>query len=512
MRRILLRSVLTVLAIFAGFVLHPAWAQDKSGCEDLFRQKIENVNLLSSALVPAQGDMPAYCRVLGVVRPAINFEARLPASNWNGKFYMAGCGGFCGTLDSDRPGFVNAMNFGLRRNYAVSTMDSGHWGTAVTDGRWAFNNRIAEVDWGWRAVTETARVTKVLIKAFYNREQSKSYFAGCSTGGRMAAMEAQRFPNDFDGIISGSPALDYTGLVATSIAWNTQANTDQSGKTILDRAKVRMIGEAVQKACGNADGLIEDPASCSFTPKQLQCTAGDAPDCLTTEEVGVLDRWYMDARDSKGEVLYPGAIPKGSERFWPVWLTGDEKGTPALVPVFGRDFVRYMAFPDDPGENYSILQFDFDKDPARMRPISEIYNAMNPDLSKFRDRGGKLIMYHGFADAIVPPGISTTYWKSVAEKMGGAAAVSSFYRLFMVPGFDHCGLQAGAGIAQSGLDPLTALENWVEKGVAPDMLPTTRYAADGKVERVRPVCAYPAVARLKAGDANDPANYACVAR
>ncbi len=511
MSRIVLRSVLPALTIFAALP-HTAWAQEKSGCDDLFRQKIENVNLLSSALVPSQGDMPGYCRVLGVVRPAINFEARLPASNWNGKFYMAGCGGFCGTLDSDRPGFVNAINYGLRRNYAVSTTDSGHWGTAVTDGRWAFNNRIAENDWGWRAVTETARVSKLLIKAFYSREQGKSYFAGCSTGGRMAAMEAQRFPNDFDGIISGAPALDYTGLVATSIAWNTQANTDRGGKTILNRAKVRMIGDAVRKACGNADGLIEDPTSCSFTPKQLQCTAGDAPDCLTTEEVGVLDKWYIDARNSNGEVLYPGAIPKGSEPFWPLWLTGDEKGSSPLVPLFGRDFVRYMAFPDDPGENYSILQFDLDKDPARMRPISEIYNAMNPDLSKFRDRGGKLIMYHGLADAIVPPGISTTYWKSVTEKMDGAEAVSNFYRLFMVPGFDHCGLQSGVGISQSGLDPLSALENWVEKGVAPDMLPTTKYAADGTVERIRPLCPYPQMASLKGGDVNNLSNYVCKAK
>jgi feruloyl esterase len=509
MLHVIMRPALPVLIFLATCLPHSSWAQEKSACDDLFRQKIENVNLLSSALVPAQGDMPAYCRVLGVVRPAINFEVRFPASNWNGKFYMAGCGGFCGILDSDRPGFVNAMNFGLRRNYAVSTMDSGHWGTGATDGRWAFNNRVAEIDWGWRAVTETARVTKLLIKAFYGREQNKSYFAGCSTGGRMAAMEAQRFPNDFDGIISGAPALDYTGLVATSIAWITKSNTDQSGKAILNRAKVKLIRDAVQKTCGNVDGLVEDPSSCSFTPKQLQCKAGDAPGCLTADEVGVLEKWYSDARNSKGEVLYPGAIPKGSEPFWPLWLTGDEKGSSPLIPLFGRDFVRYMAFPDDPGENYGILQFDFDKDPERMRPMSEIYNAMNPDMSKFRDRGGKLIMYHGLSDPIVPPGISTTYWKSVTEKMGGAEAVSNFYRLFMIPGFDHCGLQQGPGISQSGLDPLTALENWVEKGIAPDMLPTTKYAADGKAERVRPLCPYPQVARLKGGDANDSANYSC---
>jgi pimeloyl-ACP methyl ester carboxylesterase len=189
-------------------------------CASLARLKIENVNLLSSAEVPATGDLPAYCRVLGYVRPAINFEIRLPLDNWNSKFYMVGCGGFCGTLDADRPGFTNAANYGLRRSYAVVTMDSGHWGSSVIDARWALSNLGAEMDWGQRAVTETARTTKSIIKSFYGAEQRKSYFAGCSTGGRMAAMEAERFPADFDGIISGAPALDYTGLVATFFAWS----------------------------------------------------------------------------------------------------------------------------------------------------------------------------------------------------------------------------------------------------------------------------------------------------
>jgi feruloyl esterase len=182
------------------------------------------------------------------------------------------------------------------------------------------------------------------------------------------------------------------------------------------------------------------------------------------------------------------------------------------MPLFARDFLRYMAFADDPGETYTVMQFDFDRDPERMRPMGEIYNAMDPDLSKFREHGGKLIMYHGLADAIIPPDISWTYWKSVSERMGGPAAVSNFYRLFLVPGMDHCGYQVGNGITQTGLDPLTALENWVEKGIAPDMLPTTRFAADGKVERMRPVCPYPAVPRFKGGNANDEANYFCTVR
>ncbi len=256
-------------------------ASAQQSCPGLSALSIPNTNLLSAVVVPAAGGLPEYCRVLGFVRPAINFEIRLPTKDWNGKFYMAGCGGFCGQVDSERPGFTNAINHGLRRNYAVSTMDSGHWGFAAIDGRWAWNNRLAEIDWGHRAVTETARVTKTVIKSFYGKDQSKSYFAGCSTGGRMANMEASRYPNDFDGIISGAPALDYPGLVATKFAWVVQANTGPDGKEILNRSKVKMLADAVYAACdakdGLKDGLIDDPRACDFKPSSLLCRAGDGP-------------------------------------------------------------------------------------------------------------------------------------------------------------------------------------------------------------------------------------------
>jgi tannase/feruloyl esterase len=258
MKRIVIHLVpLTILAATA--IPGTVHAQTPLACESLAGLKIDNVNLLSATRVGGTADLPSHCRILGFVRPAINFDIRLPTQNWNGKFFMAGCGGFCGTLDSDRVGFTNAMNYGLRRNYAVSTMDSGHWGLSVLDGRWAYNNRIAEIDWGSRAVTETAKVTKVIIRAFYDQPQRKSYFAGCSTGGRMAALEAQRYPDDFDGIISGAPALDYTGLVATHFAWLVQANTGPDGKEVLTKAKVPLIRDAVAKECGDSTGLINDP-------------------------------------------------------------------------------------------------------------------------------------------------------------------------------------------------------------------------------------------------------------
>jgi feruloyl esterase len=467
-----------------------------SDCAALAALRIEDTNLLSASLVPAAGDLPEHCRVLGVIRPAINFEVRLPTRDWNGKFYMAGCGGFCGRLDSDLPGFTNAMNHGLRRGYAAATMDSGHWGAHRADGRWAWNDRLAETDWAWRGVAETARVAKTLVAAHYGRPQQKSYFAGCSTGGRMGLMAAQRFPADFDGIIAGAPALDYTGLVATQGAWVTQANLRPDGSEILDRGKVALIATAVEKSCGSrdghADGLIGDPRACDWQPASLACKGEAAATCLTADEVGVLDKWYSGPRDSSGKELYPGGIPRGSEPHWPLWLTGRPGDrNPGLVPLFTQDFLRYMAFADDPGESYAVQDFDFDQDPPRLARMAALYNAENPDLGAFAARGGKLIVYHGWADPIVTPWRTLQYVEDVQRKMGGPSHTDSFLRLFMLPGFDHCGVQTGPGANDAGFDPLPALEAWVERGVAPDSIPSARISADGTAGWSRSVCRYP---------------------
>ena len=500
------------LALLGAGIATDAAAQ--ADCGALAGLRIENVNLLSAALVPAKDGLPEHCRVLGYVRPAVNFEVRLPAQGWNGKFYMAGCGGFCGTLDSDRPGFVNAMNHGLKRGYAAAATDSGHWGASVVDARWAWNNRLAEIDWGWRGVAETTRAAKEILKAYYGQPQQKAYFAGCSTGGRQANMAAWKFPNDFDGIVSGSPALDYPGLVATFFAWVVQANAGPDGKDVLNKAKVSLIQKKAVEACdakdGVTDGLIDDPRACDFRPAALQCAAGDQPDCLTRDEATVVEKWYAGARNGKGEQLYPGGVPVGSEAFWPLWLTGMEKGGGRLLPVFAADFLRYMAFAEDPGESYTPAQFDFDKDPQRLAPMQAIYNSDNPDLSKFRERGGKLLMYHGWADPLVTPQKTVDYYEAVETKMGGRAATQDFLRLFMIPGFDHCGLQAGPGIDQHGLDPLTALETWVEKGEAPQSLLATKRDKDGKTLWTRPLCPYPQRATYNgSGDRSDAASFAC---
>lgn len=503
----------------SGLAGEPARADTASECAALATLRIEDTNLLSATVVPAKDGLPEYCRVLGFVRPAINFEVRLPTARWNGKFYMAGCGGYCGRLDSDRPGPFNAMNHGLRRNYAVSTMDAGHWAPAVTDGRWAYHNRLAEVDYGYRAVTETARVSKALLQAFYQTQQKRSYFNGCSNGGRQALMEAWRYPDDFDGIISGAPALDISGLL-TFFAWVVQANTGPDGKDILLRTKVKLIEEAVVTACdakdGLKDGVIDDPRACDFRPASLRCQKADSAECLTAAEVAVLEKWYGGVRNGRGDALYPGGIPFGSEPFWWLWLTGREEaherfGRGRAVPDFALNYFRYMAFPEDPGESFHPTHFNFEKDPARLQAMGEIYNVTNPDLSKFKARGGKVLMWHGWQDAIVTPERTIQYYAEVEQRMGGRAATQEFLRLFMVPGMDHCGNMPGPGIAAAGFDPLTALEKWIEEGVPPTRLLSTKTDKDGKTVWTRPLCPYPQVAKYQgSGDANDAARFDCI--
>jgi pimeloyl-ACP methyl ester carboxylesterase len=507
----------------AGFTTSSTFAAQ--GCAGLADLKIDDTNLLSAAEVPASGDLPAYCRVLGYVRPAINFEIRLPLRDWNGKFYMAGCGGFCGSLGANAPGFSNAMNFGLRRNYAVSTSDSGHWGSSATDGRWALDNPVALMDFAQRSVPETARVTKIILKAFYGTEQKKSYFAGCSNGGRMAAMEALRYPKDFDGIISGAPALDGTGLIANLFGWATRANTGPDGKPVLSLAKVKLLEHAVYEACGEKNGIkdsvIADPRACHFKPAVLQCRAGNAADCLTQAEVGAAEKIYGGPVNSRGQQLYPGGVPLGSEPFWPLWVTG-RGDIPGRMALFAQDFYRYLLFRPMASPDFKVMDYDFDRDPSRLGYFASIGNAatFNPDtgeiefsnMSAFRQAGGKLIIYHGWADALVTPQLTVYFYDALAKKSGGIAATQEFARLFMVPGMDHCGAQTnGPGIADTGIDPLTALEQWVEEGKAPSELIATKTAPNSNQTLWRrPLCAYPKVARYNGGgDPTDAANFTC---
>lgn len=490
----------------------PMSAKAEDACRALADLRINDVQNLSAVPVAAQDDLPAFCSLRGTIRPAISFEIRLP-EDWNGGFYMAGCGGLCGQLLSDAPGFVNAMNHGLRRGYAAATMDGGHWGTSSVDGRWALHNRLAEVDWGHRAVRETATLAQTVITQYYDATPSPRIFAGCSTGGRQANMLALRDPDLFDGILNGAPALDYTGLVATWMASVVQANTDSDGARILGPQEAELIGAHVLAQCdaadGLEDGLISDPDACRIDWTALACSQGRNAPCLSPAQIDTVTAWAeTGAVNSAGDQLYPATVPLGSEPFWGLWLTGFAQGGGALVPVFNQQFLQFMAFREDPGETFGSMDFDFDTHPAELEFMGRIYNATDADLSGFAEAGGRMITWHGLADAIVPHGYTVDYFTRLRETHG--AALDDVNRLFLIPGMDHCGIQPGPGITSAGFDPLGAMEDWLATGTAPESLMTTRPATEDAAEWSRPVCAWPQRAvHDDSGDWREAASFTC---
>lgn len=457
------RILVTLALISAG---GPAWAQQSDeACTALRDSVFPGGHVTSARVVPVSETRPAFCEVRATALPAISIEVRLPMQDWNGKYYQAGCGGFCGVLGRADAGssWINAMRPGLERGYATATSDSGHHGLSVVDAGWAYNNPHAERDWGWRSIGETNRIANLLIEAFYDSASEQAIFQGCSTGGRMAQVAALRYPEMFDGIISGAPAMDYPGLVATKMSWLVQANTAPDGSQILGPDEAALVGDAVLAQCdgvdGAEDGVIADPRQCEVNYDGLG---------LSNQQLDALEKWREGPRNAAGEQLYPGGIPEGSEPFWWLWLTGNAEGGGKLVPAFATGFGRYMAFDEDPGAKWTPMDFDFESDPARMNLSAAVYNGDDPDISAFREAGGKMILFHGWADAIVTPYKTVDWYEKAAELAGGEETLKENVALFMVPGLDHCGILPGpGGINAAALDPLTPLEAWLNKGEVP---------------------------------------------
>lgn len=446
--------------------------------------------LLQAAPVAAQGTVPEYCRVQGYVRSNVRFELRLPAANWNGKLIMEGCGGFCGSLD-----YAQRCDERLGRGYACITTDMGHTST-VFDGKWAFNNREAEIDFGYRATHVTAVAGKAIVNAFYARVPQRAYFHGCSTGGRQGLVSAQRFPADFDGIIVGAPVMRMpaSGMV---LAWSIRAARDAEGRRIVTPREVELLHRAVLQRCdsrdGLADGVLADPRDCDFDPAVLACPVNAKArknagiDCLTSPQVEAFRRIYDGPRNSEGRRVFAGGLPRGSELNW-IGTVVSQDERPPLFDGFIGDLFRYLAFAEDPGPSFRLTDFDFDRDPPRLGAMAQIFTGANPDLTEFRERGGKLLLYHGWADSVVIPDPSIEYYELATRAMGGPAVTREFFRMFLVPGANHCGGGAGA----HEIDYLTALERWIERGEAPEQLMGRRPADATRPELRRPVSAYPA--------------------
>jgi feruloyl esterase len=519
----------SVALLFALALLLPGttWASPDVpqgvACEELDNLSIADITPLAATAIrfeegnrpsvrTANGavELPDYCRVRATVLPKINFELRLPLNDWNGKFYMAGCGGFCGKVLADRPGYSNAINVALVRNYAAVTSDSGHWAPHGADGVWAYNNRSAEIDYSYRVIPEVARAAKAIIAAFYGAAESHSYFSGCSNGGRMGALAIQRYPDLFDGVLVGAPALDWRTLAMYS-SWVMKANTDENGKLIFDYRKTALLAGAVMAHCDTSDGLkdgqITDPRQCDFDPAVLQCPDNNRGlKCLTKTEVQIVRKWYQGLPDTHGPD-WSYKVPLGSEPYWPRWLT-PPPGRPGAFYLFGDALHKYIVHEQDPGPAYSPVDMDLNRYPVELDYMRELYRADNPDLTAFRDAGGKAIFYQGWADPAAVPEMTIGYYEDVRKQMGGQSETDRFLRLFMVPGAGHC--WESPHRSPDIFNPIDVLDNWVENGVAPARIDAGQYDETGKLIRSRPLCSYPDSARYKgSGSIDDASNFSC---
>jgi feruloyl esterase len=466
---------------------------------------------ISGAFVPAERDLPARCRVTGSIAPEIGVEVWLPASGWNGKLLVTGCYGLCGVIRADQ------MEDAAARGYATATTDGGHSSQKYPDSRWAFDNTVLEDDFGHRAVHVTSLLAKALVRAFYGNEEEHAYFRGCSTGGRQALVSAWRYPDDFDGIIAGAPFNQQ--LSVPFMIWADRANTGADGQPILRHRQFALLHKAVLAQCdaldGIVDGVVGDPQGCDFQPASLACVPDGSKDCLTPEQIDAVAQIYEGPVNSAGQRFAPFGAAPGSEFTWEQQLIGRD-GKPSFFHFIGQNWMHYHAFEPDPPVAAGELVFNFDKDPARL-DAGAARVGFQPDLAAFARRDGRLILYHGWADESLQPSHTLAYWQALLTRNGGARDVSRFARLFMLPGVMHCGGGPGAG----DVDYLAALEQWVEKDQAPDMLvawrtkdsvPTTerqpRFPLAGPVTMKRPLFPYPDVAHYSGkGDPLDPASY-----
>jgi feruloyl esterase len=467
-----LRHLLVLLAMFAMAGIREARAQLPEAAAqrcaalagaDFGALPDAPTQVLAAKAVAAAGDVPAYCMVQGYVTPNVGFELRLPQDGWNGKFIHQGCGGWCGSLSH-----ALACDGVVRRGYACVVTDMGHKSTAL-DGKWAYNNLQAEVDFGFRATHVTTLAGKAITAAYYGSAPKRAYFTGCSTGGRQGLLEAQRFPYDFDGIVSGAPVVDETGD-AVVLLWAVKSLHDANGKALLGSRELRQVHEAVIARCdlndGVRDGLIGDPRACDFDPHTLACSHPGAPQqCLSDVQADAVAAVYAGPRDSAGRPISIAHAYPGSELNWINNYVRDG-GQPSIYAGFMTEMFRYLNFSPDPGPGWQMNQFDWDRDYRRIAVMEMLYNAQNPDLRKFKAAGGKIIAYQGWADQSVLPSWVIDYYETAERTMGGRAATQDFFRLFTLPGVNHC--VGGEGADQ--VDYLGYLDAWVEQGKAPDSL------------------------------------------
>ena len=474
------------LLIAAGAVLAlaaPGLARAETGCADLRYTKLAHAEV-TGAVSETSGSVE-LCKVSVTSRPTADSDIRIEVwipvgAAWNGKFVQVGNGGFAGAMPS-----VNLRRF-ASQGYAAAGTDNGHQTAVVTEAAWALGHPEKIVDYGWRSLKETTDIARALIRTQKAGGPKQSYFFGCSDGGREALMEAQRYPDDFNGIIAGSPANYMSYLFGNGAA--QQQGLAKPG-AYLDKPQLELLQAAALKDCGGG-AFIRDPAACRFDPGKLQCKPGqDAGECLTAPQVAAARAIYDGRKDPRtGRIALPGITPgaEAQSGSWQAWITGpsQDRNANAAGYQFASNAFKYFAFQDP---TFDILKLDlgaeFDRAKAKMGPAID---SDSPDLAAFKKRGGKLIQYHGWNDPAIPAASSIRYYEEVGRKMGDT---SGFYGLYLVPGMLHCGGGAGPG----NVEWLKTLDAWVVDNQAPAALTATTGPAGAGASQL--LCPYPGVAR-----------------
>jgi feruloyl esterase len=490
--------------LFSLFALVPL-AKAATSCESLSSLSLPDAKITSAQSI-APGDfapvspdqpihnLPAFCRVAGTLAPSkdsdIKMEVWMPATGWNGKFQAVGNGGWSGAIN------YGGMASAVRLGYASASTDTGHSGGSA---EFAFAHPEKLIDFGYRSEHEMTVKAKAFVAAFYGNGPKLSYWNGCSSGGKQGLKEAQKYPHDYDGIIAGAPANNWVPLLSSDMMSTVAMLKNPASR--IPPEKLSYLHKAAIEACdaldGLKDGLIADPTKCHFDPAALLCKGAETESCLTAAQVEAARTVYGPFTNPRThKEIYPGLQP-GSEPGW-VAFTG-----PGPFSI-SNDYFRYVVHKDPA---WDFRTFDADRDFALAEKLDHdnVLKAVDPNLKEFVAHGGKLILYHGWSDNLIAPQNSINYFNGVVSKLGGLEKTEESVRLFMAPGMGHC----GGGEGPNSFDMVVPLEQWVEQGKPPVSV-TASHRSGGQVDRTRPLCPYPQVARYKgSGSIDDAANFVC---
>jgi hypothetical protein len=535
MRKLAALALVGIGTCAVGVVSGQTADSERQACSQIQKLSVAQAEIVQATVVeagklaldqagndPIFSTLPAFCRVVALSKPStdsnIKVEVWLPLAGWNGKFIGQGNGGFAGSIS------YQGLAVAVLSGSASGGTDAGHTGGA-TDADWALGHPEKVIDFGYRGVHTMTELSKTVVQAFYQSAAQHNYFSSCSDGGREALMEAQRFPGDYDGILAGAPAYNWTSLLSRAADLSKQMLSKAENN--LPASKVPAISKAVLVACQrNEPGpFLADPRTCKFSPEMMRCKGAENDSCLTQAQVTMVKAIYASSNLRDGKLVYHGLLPGGElgDNGWPGWITGNGKEK-TEGESYGQGYFRNIVYSNP---NWELKSFDLDRDlKVAENKTGQALNAVNPDLRAFKAHGGKLILYHGWNDPAISPLATIDYYNSVVESVG-RPETEEFVRLFLVPGLQHCG--GGPGVADFGqrgatFDPALdnpannitfALEAWVEKGTAPEQVIArgSFEVQDRKFPFAEPICAYPKAAEYKgSGDLKDAASYACVGK